>query len=84
MLKSAQETEKICMNIGGGVITCIDVPKNTPKPEIERIKRDLTRGEKRFRQKQKIAQITNHGKILSAQSSAQSLVSFFDSKKKLN
>lgn len=132
MIKSAQETEKICINFGGGV-TCIDVPKNTPKPEIERIKRDLTRGQqrlrqsrqksaqeetkpfcifigggvtcfdlpqnipkpeqekmirdftrgqKRLRQSQKIAQIINHGKILSAQLIGQSLNKFFDSKKK--
>lgn len=35
-------------------------------------------------QAQKIAQITNHGKILSAQLSGESLNKFFDSKKKLN
>jgi len=34
-------------------------------------------------QAQKIAQITNSGKILSAQLSGNSMVSFFDSKKKL-
>ena len=33
-------------------------------------------------QTQRIAQITNHGKILSAQLSGQSLSRFFDSKKK--
>ena len=55
--KSAQETETICINVGGGQIVCLEIPKETPAPERERIKRNLTRGQQRLRQSKKIAKI---------------------------
>lgn len=80
--KSAQEeTETLCVSIGA-VIHCFDVPKNTPKPEIERIKRDLTRGEKRFRRSQKIAQLNLHTKLLSAKLKSIKIGKLLEAKKK--